>query len=65
MRWRRNLHDENLTKFGEILAGWVEEWACHQKTFQLTLKVRYPAIIGFGLLLGVVPVINSNEIKHF
>ena len=26
MRWRRKM------KFGKIIAGWVEELACHQKT---------------------------------
>ena len=35
MRWKRMLHDER--KFCEIIAGGVEELACHQKTFQPTI----------------------------
>ena len=34
MRWRRKLPER---KFGKIIAGWVEELACFQKTFQPTI----------------------------
>jgi len=58
------LHNER--KFGKIIAGWVEELACHQKTFQSTIPAYQGQLSGNKLNYRVWFIIGggySNELN--